>query len=68
MDSQDIVGGTGFVLSPNLVVTYAHVVKDCNTGIGELLTYSSILKKPGWKQRYYVMVGTRRRCCFPTIE
>jgi hypothetical protein len=37
-DSQGIVRGTGFTLSPNLVVTCAHVVKECKTKIGELLS------------------------------
>ena len=37
MDSQGIVRGTGFAISPNLVVTCAHVVKACKTKVGELI-------------------------------
>ena len=36
-DSQGIVRGTGFAISPNLVVTCAHVVKNCKAKVGELL-------------------------------
>jgi hypothetical protein len=37
-DSQGIVRGTGFAIGPNLVVTCAHVVKDCKAKVGELLS------------------------------
>jgi V8-like Glu-specific endopeptidase len=37
-DSHGIVRGTGFAISPDLVVTCAHVVNDCKAKIGELLS------------------------------
>jgi WD40 repeat protein len=37
-DSQGIIRGTGFAVSPNLVVTCAHVVKDCKAKVSELLS------------------------------
>lgn len=37
IDSKGTVRGTGFAISPNLVVTCAHIVKNCNAKIGEFL-------------------------------
>lgn len=59
-DSGGKVRGTGFAISPNLVVTSAHVVSSCEAEIGDLLSLFFYPEKIELKAEYYVTVGTMR--------